>query len=579
MSVRILHGDCRLILPTLPADSFDACVTSPPYYGLRAYLPDGHPDKASEIGLEPTLAAYLETMVGVMREVRRVLKPSGCAFLNVGDGYASGGGRAQAHQDSRGGVGRNGTRGEQGYAAAGGGFVRPSTYGECLKPKDLMMVPNRLAILLQDDGWWIRSEIIFHKLNPMPESVQGSHFSRHMVTVVDYERLSGLPYVDERSGDDWAGDMPSLSESEISRSKAPLSAERQRPSDRSGSGRTRGSQREEAASIGVGDGQGSSGSLSENGQSKDFGTHTSCCVSIQRERQEEGGRTPSGDEGYACADCSEETCERCVCQDGKDGSKKAPRLCKAQGCDCSRDPVHCGDVACLGSEIQEPLSLLQTASSSHTRPRDSGQQGREARRGEHRSSLPVLQLNEGQSDRSSLLVGCPGCDKCIQHHGYIFHMSAGRPTCAHEKVWLMTKSANYFFDAAAIAEPSNYPPGSGFVEKASSREGRIASLDPQNSFRAIRETRNARNVWSMASEPYRGAHYAVMPSALAERCIKAGCPSGGSVLDPFFGAGTTGLVADRLGRDCTGIELNPTNVEMGKDRVTADGPLFAEVSA
>src|SRR5271156_5112637 len=83
MTVRIIHGDCRAILPTLPADSFDCVVTSPPYFGLRDYGVEG------QIGLETTLAAYLETMVGVMREVRRVLKASGTCFLNIGDGYSS----------------------------------------------------------------------------------------------------------------------------------------------------------------------------------------------------------------------------------------------------------------------------------------------------------------------------------------------------------------------------------------------------------------------------------------------------------------------------------------------------------
>lgn len=352
MSVRIIHGDCRLILPTLPADSFDCVVTSPPYFGLRDYGVEG------QIGLEPTLALYLETMVGVGRELRRVLKPSGTFWLNVGDSY-------NAHPGQRKTTDKVGAK----QLTNAGSNTAPSRHTPDLKPKDLMMVPNRLAILLQDDGWYVRSEIIWHKPSPMPESV------------------------------------------------------------------------------------------------------------------------------------------------------------------------------------------------------------------------------------------------------------TDRPTCAHEKVWLLTKSAKYYYDAEAIAESSC---AEGRPQRARAKQlaadagltdAHIAALKAcgvsdvgkaqatQSGFERntaevmrlakeakavlggytreflIAETINARNVWSIASEPYRGAHYAVMPSSLAERCIKAGCPMGGSVFDPFGGAGTTGLVADRLGRDATLIELNPANRELGAERVRMDGPLFAEVSA
>src|SRR5208283_771354 len=85
MTVTILRGKCTDLLTALPADSFDCCVTSPPYWGLRDYGVEG------QIGLEPTMAGYLETMVGVCREVRRVLKPASVMFLNIGDSYAGGG--------------------------------------------------------------------------------------------------------------------------------------------------------------------------------------------------------------------------------------------------------------------------------------------------------------------------------------------------------------------------------------------------------------------------------------------------------------------------------------------------------
>ena len=97
---------------------------------------------------------------------------------------------------------------------------------------------------------------------------------------------------------------------------------------------------------------------------------------------------------------------------------------------------------------------------------------------------------------------------------------------------------------------------------------------------AIREDKgaNRRSVWTITTQPFAEAHFATFPPDLPELCIKAGCPKGGTVLDPFFGAGTTGLVADRLGRNCIGIELNPQFTAMAARRVEADSPLFAQVA-
>ena len=319
--VRIIPGDCRLILPTLPAKSVQCVVTSPPYFCLRDYGVDG------QIGLEPSPQEYVEQLVAVFREVRRVLRKDGTAWLNLGDGYAG----------SWGNQGRKETRGTQ--RPINGGMLTPvhdgrypstgSNTGKCpagLKPKDLLMIPARVALALQADGWWLRSEIIWSKAAPMPESV--------------------------------------------------------------------------------------------------------------------------------------------------------------------RD----------------------------------------------------------------------------------------RPTCAHEKVWLLTRSERYFYDADAVAEPASngerfhgaYAHG-GAAERTSADNGRSRADNTT-------ATRNLRNVWHLNPEPFPGAHFATMPPTLAERCIKAGSRPGDTVLDPFAGAGTTGLVADRLGRDAVLIDLNASYGEMSRDRITSDAPLFAQVS-
>jgi DNA modification methylase len=91
-------------------------------------------------------------------------------------------------------------------------------------------------------------------------------------------------------------------------------------------------------------------------------------------------------------------------------------------------------------------------------------------------------------------------------------------------------------------------------------------------------TRNKRSVWTVTTQPFKEAHFATFPPALIEPCVLAGCPIGGTVLDPFGGAGTTGLVADRLGRDAILIELNPLYADMARKRIVGDAPLFAEVA-
>jgi DNA modification methylase len=359
MSIQIIEGDCRDMLATLPAQSVHCCVTSPPYFGLRDYGVDG------QIGLEPTPDAFVTELVAVFREVRRVLRDDGTVWLNLGDSYANHPSSAVNRNGMSGSLNngksefdcRKGTRGSQ----------KRTVLTDGIKPKDLLGIPWRVAFALQADGWYLRQDIIWHKPNPMPESVT---------------------------------------------------------------------------------------------------------------------------------------------------------------------------------------------------------------------------------------------DRC---------------TKAHEYVFLLSKSARYFYDAAAIAEPASTdlraPDANGSTISGGSH-GR--SGNPQaypeherrvdrrgkggkNAFRgqgadrdgeggpANREgrdmrdvgtgdTRNARSVWTIATQPFKEAHFATFPPDLAERCIKAGCPVGGTVLDPFGGAGTTGLVADRLQRNAVLIELNPAYADIARRRIEGDAPLFSEVT-
>ncbi len=169
----IKQGDAIEVLKTMPAQSVNTCVTSPPYWGLRDYGIDG------QVGIEETPEEYVAKMVEVFREVKRVLRDDGTLWLNLGDSYASRGGIAQPHRDGSGGIGKKGTRGMQGYSAAGGGFIKPSAINNGLKPKDLIGIPWRVAFALQADGWYLRSDIVWHKPNALPESVKDRPTKAH----------------------------------------------------------------------------------------------------------------------------------------------------------------------------------------------------------------------------------------------------------------------------------------------------------------------------------------------------------------------------------------------------------------
>lgn len=144
-----------------------------------------------------------------------------------------------------------------------------------------------------------------------------------------------------------------------------------------------------------------------------------------------------------------------------------------------------------------------------------------------------------------------------------------RPTKSHEHVFLLAKSEVYYYDAAAIAEKAIEArvraPGAGRKQDALGDNPRFQT---RRNLLAIgpRETRNARTVWTIATQPYGGAHFAAMPPKLAQRCIMAGSRFGDTVLDPFFGSGTVGKVASELGRRWVGVELQPDYQPLIEDR-------------
>lgn len=419
MKVQILTGDALELLRGMEAESIDCCVTSPLYYGLRDYdtgtweggdascqhivgemrrglglassvvsvRGGGH--KAAEvadikakalcphcgavrvdrqIGLEETPAAFVARLVEVFREVRRVLKKEGTCWLNLGDSYAGSWG-AQSRDTN------NGKHAYAGVSATSANQVRAaqkttrtgSIREKGLKPKDLMGIPWRVAFALQDDGWFLRQDIIWHKPNPMPESVKDRCTKAH-----EYMFL-----------------------------------------------------------------------LTKSARY------------------------------YFDAEAIEEPCS---------------------------DNTH----ARLSQDVQAQI-------------------GSERANGGTRADRPMKAVGKNSAQN-------------------VDRVPVSRKMSAE---------------------------GVG-VKNNGSMNAALAIMP---------ETRNKRSVWTVASEAYKEAHFATFPPKLIEPCILAGCPEGGTVLDPFGGSGTTAMVANRNQRNAVLVELNPKYVAMARRRILDDGGMLVRMAA
>lgn len=354
MSVRILEGDALTVLRTLPNQSVQCCVTSPPYFGLRDYGVSG------QLGLEKTPQLYVEAMVAVFREVMRALRTDGTLWLNIGDSYAGSWGNYGGQNRGK-GTQRPITKGSAAPNPAYDGLEKylPATTNVVgCKPKDLIGIPWMLAFALRADGWYLRSDIIWHKPNPMPESVTDRPTKSHEYLFLLTKSAS------------YYYDADAIAESVTDSSIARLSQ---------------------------------------------------ATLELQR------------------------------------GSFRVP------------------------GKTNGPMKAVGNIT------------GNISERG-------VTRTTEGLNLKS--------------------------------------------------AEEKLRPDGK----------------------------RNRRTVWSVTTVGYSEAHFATFPPKLIEPCILAGSRKGDTVLDPFMGAGTTGLVSDRLGRDCIGIELNPEYAAMARKRIADDAGMFGEVA-
>lgn len=351
------------MLPTLADESIDCVVTSPPYWGLRNY------GVAGQIGLEATLQEHMTTLIIIFREVRRILKTAGTVWLNYGDAYAGSWG-AQSRSEAPGPL--SSLSGGQVYAAPKGTHTGSAKRTPGLKPKDRMLLPARLALALQEDGWWVRDEIIWHKPNPMPSSVKDR-------TTPAHEMIYMLSKAERYFYDHEAIKEPAVTNG---RMKVP---------------------------AGWDTGSGAHGTIHREGR--------------QPHKNERSGDRQK--EGF----------------NARWDAKEVVRNLGAKG-------------------QQTPYDVLASAG-------------------------PRMGRGAGWRD-----------------------------------------------------DPVNTP-----------------------------ETRSKRSVWTVSPKGFKEAHFATFPPDLIRPCILAGCPAGGVVLDPFYGAGTVGVVCQETDRNCVGIEINPAYVKIAKQRI------------
>ena len=201
----------------------------------------------------------------------------------------------------------------------------------------------------------------------------------------------------------------------------------------------------------------------------------------------------------------------------------------------------------------------------------------------------TLWLNLGDSYANKQLTGIPWrVAFALQDDGWylrqdiIWHKPNPMPesvtdrcTKSHEYLFLLTKSDRYYYDHVAIKEPgTSRPPGNKGTSKYTAAYATIGDYHRTSAGlerpRSGYDVRNRRSVWTIAAKPYHGAHFAVMPEALVEPCVRAGCPESGTVLDPFVGSGTVGVVAVRQQKSFVGIELNADYLQMARSRIDAE---------
>lgn len=532
MTATIHVGDCRDVLATLPDQSVQTCVTSPPYFGLRDYGVDG------QIGLESTVEAFVENLVDVFREVRRVLKDDGTLWLNLGDSYASTTGNKTITPQTAYKTGRAGgdafapAKKTLEYEAADAGF---KDYG-ALKPKDLIGIPWRVAFALQQP---------YEK----PHTIKREVDRAWMAALVDGEGCISIRRYDSHSN--------GLDHDRCQDGFVPF------------------------ISIGNNDRE-----LLDR------------CVEIT---------------GYGKVNVKDRP-------DIDRRGIKSRRTYYGWRLDGNKAMDVIRDIYPYLVAKRRQAILTHTLDLSNKRGKELRGNGRLPESEQQKRELLKTLINAcNQREHVDLPAWVQEPEREIEPGWYLRQdivwakpnpmpeSVRDRCTKSHEYLFLLTKAPRYYYDAAAIAEPvtestierlsqptlatqagSDRVPGktNGAMKAVGPRFGGHKYGDDTseqsrtksgNVYEAGDGKRNKRSVWTVATQPFSEAHFATFPPKLIEPCILAGSRPGDVVLDPFAGAGTTGLVADRLNRDFIGIELNPEYADIAKRRIYNDAPMFATV--
>jgi DNA modification methylase len=620
----IEFGDCRETMRRWAQQGVKAqmCVTSPPYFGLRSYLPDSSPDKPMEIGLEETPEQYIARMVEVFRCVRDVLADDGTLWLNIGDSYAS-------NPASGGSQSSKMTGGEHKRTPSERKYQRP----DGLKPKDLIGIPWMLAFALRADGWYLRQDIIWC-LSGGAWVYARTQKGDMPVMVKDLVRLDPST-VKLWNGEKWTqvlGWGPSNDTSQ--RIELVL-----RSGERIGctGGHLWPTQRGNVAArdlevgdtiqtcrlpepsstyltdgllwlIGLylaeGSRSGDKIQLSLHGDEKPWAPlidiaaeQVGATLSYHDDRnglnvrlyggrvlaavldEYIGGKTAIDKHLTTKAWMLPDDALRLIAQgylhgDGHDdGSRIRLGFCRNYALE--------RDLRTLAARLGATLTL---------NPCTANYQGgsKPAFRGEWRweRSGHCNEKDRGEIVEIRASRARQFWDIAVEDDPHLFALASGvlthnckpnpmpesvrdRCTKAHEYVFLLSKGPRYFFDAEAMKEPAVCDrmrgPALHRDTVSTNGNGGLSRREPQ-------ETRNRRSVWTVATRPYKGAHFATFPPALIEPCILAGSRPGDVVLDPFMGSGTTAAVALQHGRQYLGCELNPDYGPLQQERIAAAAP-------
>ena len=576
--VTIMVGDALSQLATLPDNSIHCCVTSPPYWGLRSYQGD-----AGMIGLEPTFDDHLANLVAVFREVKRVLRDDGICWLNYGDAYWGGKGasnnvKAKYHERTDATLNKS-----YHHVNQHGGTKPTDRRDQGFKPKDLILMPARVAMALQADGWWLRSEIIWHKPNPMPESVTDRPTSAHekvyLLTkqpryfydshALRNEAVSGI-----------IGDVNEVHRMQQGTGLGPISQEAKRNTQGTPLPFMRNSKDERVAQEQSRKEQTVKQQVQEQPSRKRKEGRVQEVKGRQGNTEKiQPNREGQGHSQKASSVAIQEECksEVLAIRQGKSHIQEVSQVTKGEGstgkeCPQTQDVIS-GQVNTdrPGMERDLPIAqksvlLLQEENNSNNGSCDTPEQGRGTHKGEHRASVSELQCTQGQSDNDDRVVypNARNVWKVATHSFPGAHFATFPPKLVEPCIKAGTSQHGVCAECRApwgrvvdvkVAKHRYYPDtptlGDVHTDSTSSRK-RGSGLGEQ----ASTTTTGWQPTCTCDTE-------AVVPAR---------------VLDPFAGSGTTGMVAVRLGRNATMIEISPEYAQMAKSRIEDDNPLLVQVA-